>query len=64
MGLCDWRAADSTCPATVQFPDDQKQRYIAFFDEVVVRTARLVAHWQCVGFVHGVLNTGTHLPDY
>lgn len=25
--------------------------------QVVVRTARLVAQWQCVGFCHGVLNT-------
>lgn len=24
---------------------------------MVVRTARLVAQWQCVGFCHGVLNT-------
>lgn len=23
----------------------------------MVRTARLVAQWQCVGFCHGVLNT-------
>lgn len=27
------------------------------FREVVERTARLVAHWQSVGFTHGVLNT-------
>ena len=30
---------------------------LAFFDLVVQRTARLVAHWQAVGFAHGVLNT-------
>jgi len=30
---------------------------LAFFTEVVKRTAKLVAHWQCVGFCHGVLNT-------
>ena len=34
-----------------------EQRYAAFFREVVVRTARLIAHWQAVGFVHGVMNT-------
>ncbi|TMW64805.1 hypothetical protein Poli38472_008972 [Pythium oligandrum] len=28
-----------------------------FFDQVVQRTAKLVAQWQCVGFCHGVLNT-------
>src|SRR5690606_31643185 len=31
--------------------------YYAFLDEVTKRTARLVAQWQAVGFVHGVLNT-------
>jgi protein adenylyltransferase len=31
--------------------------YVAFFREVVARTARLVAQWQAVGFAHGVLNT-------
>lgn len=25
--------------------------------QVTVRTAQLVAQWQCVGFCHGVLNT-------
>lgn len=28
-----------------------------FFKEVVRRTAETAAHWQCVGFCHGVLNT-------
>ena len=31
--------------------------YEAWFAEVCERTARLVAHWMRVGFVHGVLNT-------
>ncbi|KAG8182258.1 hypothetical protein JTE90_024191 [Oedothorax gibbosus] len=31
--------------------------YAEFFKEVVLRTARLVAQWQSVGFCHGVLNT-------
>jgi uncharacterized protein YdiU (UPF0061 family) len=34
-----------------------EQRYAAFFHEVVLRTAHLMAHWQAVGFVHGVMNT-------
>ncbi|XP_072290564.1 selenoprotein O1 isoform X2 [Eucyclogobius newberryi] len=38
------------------FPD-RVERNVAFFREVVLRTARLAAHWQCVGFCHGVLNT-------
>lgn len=28
-----------------------------FFEEVVKRTVKLVALWQCYGFCHGVLNT-------
>jgi serine/tyrosine/threonine adenylyltransferase len=34
-----------------------KETYAAFFNEVARRTARLIAHWQAVGFVHGVMNT-------
>jgi uncharacterized protein YdiU (UPF0061 family) len=32
-------------------------RYLGFLNEVIARTARLVAQWQAVGFAHGVLNT-------
>ncbi|XP_075944876.1 selenoprotein O1 isoform X2 [Anarhichas minor] len=45
------------------YPDIQRnhpervERNVAFFREVMLRTARLVAQWQCVGFCHGVLNT-------
>lgn len=28
-----------------------------FLEQVCARTARLIAHWQAVGFVHGVMNT-------
>ena len=38
-------------------PDESKSKYEKVFEEIVRRTARLVADWQCVGFVHGVLNT-------
>lgn len=31
--------------------------YIAFFDEVMEHQAELIAKWQLVGFVHGVMNT-------
>jgi uncharacterized protein YdiU (UPF0061 family) len=31
--------------------------YESLLHEVASRTARLVAHWQAVGFVHGVMNT-------
>jgi len=31
--------------------------YAAWFGEVVRRTAEMIAHWQAVGFAHGVMNT-------
>lgn len=31
--------------------------YLALLSEVTVRTARMIAHWQAVGFMHGVMNT-------
>lgn len=34
-----------------------KEGYAAWFCEVAKRTARLIAEWQRVGFVHGVMNT-------
>jgi uncharacterized protein YdiU (UPF0061 family) len=44
------------------FPDlpreaETKTLVLAWFAEVCERTARLVAHWMRVGFVHGVMNT-------
>ena len=36
---------------------DQAHPYQALLREVTHRTAELVAHWQAVGFMHGVLNT-------
>jgi uncharacterized protein YdiU (UPF0061 family) len=32
-------------------------RYLSFLQEVVKRQATLMASWQCVGFIHGVMNT-------
>ena len=31
--------------------------HLAFLREVIVRTARMIAHWQAAGFAHGVMNT-------
>lgn len=41
------------------FPDclNDEQPVLAFAREVVLRTARLIADWQRVGFAHGVMNT-------
>ena len=30
---------------------------LALLDNVIARTAELIARWQCVGFIHGVMNT-------
>jgi len=38
-------------------PETGEQGYLAMFQEVVEKTAQLVAHWTSVGFAHGVLNT-------
>ncbi|AWO97790.1 putative selenoprotein O-like [Scophthalmus maximus] len=44
-------------PCVQQAHRNRKDRNMAFFREVMTRTAGLVAKWQCVGFCHGVLNT-------
>ncbi len=44
---------DTQFPALWGLPD----RHPLLLDEVVDRTARLVAAWQAQGFVHGVMNT-------
>jgi len=43
-------------PASERAADEQAL-YAAWFADVCERTARLVAHWMRVGFVHGVMNT-------
>ncbi|MFP2927490.1 protein adenylyltransferase SelO [Pyxidicoccus sp. 3LG] len=40
-----------------EFGAPSKETYAAFYREVARRTAKLIAHWQAVGFVHGVMNT-------
>ncbi|KAJ3407566.1 hypothetical protein HDV05_005389, partial [Chytridiales sp. JEL 0842] len=37
--------------------DVELNKYAKFFREVIRRTAMTVAHWQAIGFCHGVLNT-------
>ncbi len=34
-----------------------EKKYADFFKQVVINTAQLIAHWQAVGFVHGMMNT-------
>ena len=41
------------------YPDitQETDRYRIFFQRTVQRTAKLIAKWQAVGFIHGVMNT-------
>lgn len=41
------------------FPDivNEDDKYYLFFQRVVARQAELIAKWQLVGFIHGVMNT-------
>lgn len=36
---------------------DAKNRYLALFEAVIKAQAELVAKWQSIGFIHGVMNT-------
>lgn len=36
---------------------EEEDCYAALLREVTLRTARLIAHWQAAGFMHGVMNT-------
>ena len=40
-------------PELIEHP----QKYIEWLRQIVLRTARLIAQWQSVGFAHGVMNT-------
>jgi len=37
--------------------EHEPEKYPLFFQQVLVRTAHLMAQWQAVGFSHGVMNT-------
>jgi uncharacterized protein YdiU (UPF0061 family) len=41
------------------YPDveDDQNRYLSLLKEVIKRQALLIANWQLVGFIHGVMNT-------
>lgn len=41
------------------YPDiiEESDRYRIFFQRTIHRTAKLIAKWQAVGFIHGVMNT-------
>lgn len=37
--------------------ENDENRYLSFLQEVIKRQAMLIAKWQLVGFIHGVMNT-------
>ena len=41
------------------FPDwvDSENKYLLMFENCVLKTAKMIAQWQSVGFNHGVMNT-------
>ncbi|GAA0357907.1 protein adenylyltransferase SelO [Bacillus horti] len=41
----------------IQSSEENNDKYIRFLQEVIKRQAFLVAKWQLVGFIHGVMNT-------
>ena len=45
------------CSGDEQRERAREQRDVRVYGEIVRRTARMIAQWQCCGFVHGVMNT-------
>ncbi|MDC9720317.1 MAG: YdiU family protein [Gammaproteobacteria bacterium] len=40
---------------------DHSQPYLSFLNEVIMHQAKLIAQWQGLGFIHGVMNTDNML---
>jgi uncharacterized protein YdiU (UPF0061 family) len=68
VGTVQWAAAHEDLEATRALADytrarhypelaDSPEPYIALFDAILARQAALLARWQLVGFIHGVMNT-------
>jgi uncharacterized protein YdiU (UPF0061 family) len=68
VGTMQWAAAHGDHDALRALADYTRARHypelagspgphIALFDAILARQARLIARWQLVGFVHGVMNT-------
>ncbi len=68
VGTMQWAAAHADEGATRTLADytrtrhypeltDSPEPYIALFDAILARQASLIARWQLVGFIHGVMNT-------
>jgi uncharacterized protein YdiU (UPF0061 family) len=68
VGTMQWAAAHNDEAATRALADytrarhypelaDSQEPYVALFDAILARQASLIARWQLVGFIHGVMNT-------
>jgi uncharacterized protein YdiU (UPF0061 family) len=68
VGTMQWAAAHEEEGATRTLADytrarhypeltESPEQYIGLFDAILARQASLVARWQLVGFIHGVMNT-------
>ncbi len=68
VGTFEWAAAHRDHAALAALADHAVRRHypetaeapaphLALFDAIVERQARLLAQWQLVGFIHGVMNT-------
>ena len=68
VGTMQWAAAQGDDSATRALADytrarhypelaDSPEPYLALFEEILARQASLIARWQLVGFIHGVMNT-------
>ena len=51
------KLSDYTIKRHFPFLENNENKYINLLDEVIKLQASLVAKWQSVGFIHGVLNT-------
>lgn len=49
--------ADYTIKRHYPYIEDDENKYLNFLKEVIKRQADLIAKWQLVGFIHGVMNT-------
>ncbi len=49
--------ADYTINRHFKEIDNDENKYLRFLEEVVKRQASLIAKWQLIGFIHGVMNT-------
>ncbi len=53
--------ADAAVAAVAVTGDVAGNRYLTLLQSVIARQARLIAQWQALGFIHGVMNTDNML---